>query len=352
MHKTSNRRILAIESMLSPAELTERFPVTEAAAELVVTTRENTSQILHKKDDRLLVVVGPCSVHDPAAAIEYAEGLSEIRSELADQLEIVMRVYFEKPRTRVGWKGLINDPDLDGQFNINKGLQTARKLLLDLHAIGVPAGCEFLDAVSSQCYADLVSWGAIGARTTESQIHRELASGLSCPIGFKNGTNGNLQIAVDAVIPGLSEHSFLGSTEEGQIALFRTSGNPDTHVILRGGKKPNYDRESVAESLQKLDNANISTGLIIDFSHANCDKQFARQIDVGNDVADQVSAGETGIVGCMIENNLVEGRQNYSHDNLVYGQSITDPCLGWSDTKSLLHTLANSVDKRRSALKI
>jgi 3-deoxy-7-phosphoheptulonate synthase len=348
MHKTSNQRIIATASILSPADLADRFPVTEQSAALVVQTRANASQILQKQDDRLLVVVGPCSVHDPVAALEYGERLTKLRIELAGQLEIVMRVYFEKPRTRVGWKGLINDPDLDGQFDINKGLQIARKLLLDLNAIGIPAGCEFLDAVSCQYYADLVSWGAIGARTTESQIHRELASGLSCPIGFKNGTNGNLQIAIDAVFSAISPHSFLGSTEQGQIALFRTSGNVDTHIILRGGRTPNYDRESVAQSLQHLDNAKISTGLIIDFSHANCEKKFERQIDVGNNVASQISAGETGIVGCMIESNLIEGRQDYSSKELIYGQSITDPCLGWEDTEALLQTLSDAVSTRRA----
>ena len=349
MQKTSNRRITAIDSMLSPAQLADHSPLTKKASVLVTKTRENVSRILHKKDGRLLVVVGPCSVHDPAAGFDYGERLAKVREKLSGQLEIVMRVYFEKPRTRIGWKGLINDPDMDGQFNINKGLQQARKLLLELNSIGMPAGCEFLDAVTGQYYSDLVSWGAIGARTTESQIHRELASGLSCPIGFKNGTNGDVKIAIDAVFAANSTHNFLSPTDQGQIALFRTAGNPDAHIILRGGKTPNYDKASISYTLRKADHAKINTGLIIDFSHANCEKQFARQTEIGTDVAAQIASGQTGIVGCMIESNLVEGRQDYStKSSLTYGQSITDPCLGWEDTEKLLAILADAVTQRQS----
>jgi 3-deoxy-7-phosphoheptulonate synthase len=347
---TTNQRIKAIkaiEAIAPPQALVSKLPLSKTAENLVVRTRHAVSDILHRRDRRFLVVVGPCSIHDVDAAVEYAERLVVLRDSLKDQLEIVMRVYFEKPRSTVGWKGLINDPDLDNSFKVNKGLHLARRLLIDLNELGVPAACEFLDAVTGQYYADLVSWGAIGARTTESQIHRELASGLSCPVGFKNGTNGNINIAADAVISANTEHIFLSPGEDGQTALFTTTGNHDSHVILRGGIKPNYDSQSVALAAAELSDRKIKTGLMIDFSHANCQKQFARQILVGQDVADQISNGCMDIVGCMIESHLHEGKQAVVADQaLRYGQSITDPCLGFDDTQRLLEVLANSVAKR------
>ena len=340
---TSNKRIKKIDPILAPRALLAELPLSPAVEDLVTKTRDRISDILHGKDDRLLVVVGPCSIHDPGAAIDYAQNLMPLRESLSDRLEIVMRVYFEKPRTTIGWKGLINDPDINQSFNVDKGLRIARNLLLDLNAIGMPAGTEFLDAVTGQYYADLVSWGAIGARTTESQVHRELASGLSCPIGFKNGTNGNIDIAIDAVKAAGTEHSFLSPTEEGTTALFRTSGNHDAHVILRGGKQPNFDYESVKSAGLELKARDVSTGIMIDFSHANSQKRFERQLDVGCDVAQQLGNGQSVIRGCMIESNLVEGNQAIAPKaELTYGQSITDACLGFEDTSELLNLLAES----------
>jgi 3-deoxy-7-phosphoheptulonate synthase len=344
---TTNQRIKAIEAIAPPQALVSKLPLSDTAENLVVRTRQAVSDILHRRDRRFLVVVGPCSIHNVDAAVEYAERLVVLRDSLKDQLEIVMRVYFEKPRSTVGWKGLINDPDLDNSFKVDKGLHLARRLLIDLNELGVPAACEFLDAVTGQYYADLVSWGAIGARTTESQIHRELASGLSCPVGFKNGTNGNINIAADAVIAANTEHIFLSPGEDGQTALFTTTGNHDSHVILRGGITPNYDSQSVGLAAAELFDRKIKTGLMIDFSHANCQKQFARQILVGQDVAEQISNGCMDIVGCMIESHLHEGKQAVGADQaLRYGQSITDPCLGFDDTQGLLEVLANAVAKR------
>lgn len=344
MAKTSDRRILDIESIVAPKAVLNEFPATPAIDSLVTRTRNNISQILHGQDSRLLVVVGPCSIHDVDAAKEYGQKLVSLRNELSDKLEIVMRVYFEKPRTTVGWKGLINDPDLDGSFQVSKGLRLARQLLLDLNQIGLPAGTEFLDIVTGQYYADLISWGAIGARTTESQVHRELASGLSCPVGFKNGTDGNIKIAIDAIKSASNTHIFLSPTEDGTTAIYKTAGNDDAHLILRGGKTPNYDSESVQDCTQKLADGDIKSGLMIDFSHANSLKQFAKQVEVGENVASQIEIGQKKISGVMIESHLIEGRQDViSGTSLNYGQSITDACLGWSATEMLLRRLADVV---------
>ena len=349
MQQTDDLRIEAIHEVEPPAVLHERHPLTPEAAQTVFTAREAIHRILTREDDRLLVVVGPCSVHDPQAAIEYANRLAPVRNRLKDDLLIVMRVYFEKPRTTVGWKGLINDPDLDESFQINKGLNLARELLLQINNAGLPAGTEFLDLISPQYVADLISWGAIGARTTESQGHRELASGLSCPVGFKNGTDGTIRIAVDAMRAAERPHVFLSLTKAGRSAIFNTRGNPDTHVILRGGKRPNYDTESVAEATQEMVNAGLTPNLMIDFSHANSRKQHDKQVDVGEDVARQIRRGNRDIIGVMIESHLIPGRQDLAVDGngLIYGQSITDACLGWQESEPLLETLAEAVRKRR-----
>ncbi len=344
MPTTSDRRIASIKTVITPQEIIEDLPADLAVENLVTETRQKISDILHGKDKRLLVVVGPCSIHDPQAAMEYAEKLAKVREELKDKLEIVMRVYFEKPRTTVGWKGLINDPDLDESFQIDKGLRLARELLLNVNRIGLPAGSEFLDIVTGQYYADLISWGAIGARTTESQVHRELASGLSCPVGFKNGTDGNVKIAIDAIHSSSQPHIFLSPTQAGTTAIYKTKGNPDAHVILRGGKTPNYDSQSVVECVEKLEEGNIETGIVIDCSHANSQKQHKKQISVCEDVAGQIRDGQTKIAGLMIESHLVEGKQSAAPgQSLTYGQSITDACIGWDDTEGLLRHLATSV---------
>ena len=345
--KTINNRIKKIDPLIAPDQLIEKYPVNQFSAHLITTTRDNISHIIHHKDERLLVIVGPCSVHDVDAALEYANLLLQAKIDFKDQLEIVMRVYFEKPRSTIGWKGLINDPDLDGSFNVNKGLEAGRKLLLELNEMGIPAGCEFLDAVTAQYYADLVSWGAIGARTTESQIHRELASGLSCPIGFKNGTYGNTNIAADAVIAASNEHVFPGLTEHGTAALFTTTGNSDGHIILRGGQKPNYDSQSVAVAVAELKKRSITTGLMVDMSHANSQKIHQNQINVAADVAQQIKSGSRNIIGVMIESHLVEGNQKIqAGKDLVYGQSITDACINFTQTKAILTDLASAVEYR------
>jgi 3-deoxy-7-phosphoheptulonate synthase len=347
MAQTSDRRILEIQNIVAPEEVIGDFPSTPSIRQLITKTRNNVSNILHGQDSRLLVVVGPCSIHDLKAAKEYGQKLAPIREALNDKLEIVMRVYFEKPRTTIGWKGLINDPDLDGSFQVSKGLRLARQLLLDLNGLGIPAGTEFLDIVTGQYYADLISWGAIGARTTESQVHRELASGLSCPVGFKNGTDGNIKIAIDAIKSANNPHIFLSPTQEGTTAIYKTSGNDDSHLILRGGTSPNYHSESVLECSQKLIEQAIDCGLMIDFSHANSLKQFERQIEVGENIAIQIENGQHKISGVMIESHLVEGRQDVEAEtDLVYGQSITDACLGWNATEALLYRLAEAVEKR------
>lgn len=351
-HRTDDLRITGVEQVHSPGTLINDYPLTDAAANTVYEARQAIHDILHGKDDRLLVVVGPCSIHDPKAALEYAERLSKMRDELSDHLLVVMRVYFEKPRTSIGWKGLINDPDLTGQFNINEGLRVARDLLLQLAEQGMPAATEFLDLISPQYVADLISWGAIGARTTESQGHRELSSGLSCPIGFKNGTYGNLDIAINAIKAATGSHHFLSLTKEGHSAIFTTKGNDDCHIILRGGIRPNYDAVSVEQALQQLGDAGLTPTLMVDFSHANSDKDYRNQPKVAKNIAGQIAEGVEGISGVMIESHLVEGRQNgegISKDDLTYGQSITDACIGWDDTEMVLRELAAAVQKRRSS---
>jgi len=347
-NRTEDLRILEIREVTSPEQLHAELPVTDAASQTVVDTRKAIHDVLHGNDDRLLVVVGPCSIHDPDAAREYAARLQQQRTRLNDALLIVMRVYFEKPRTTVGWKGLINDPNLDGSFEINKGLRAARQLLLDINKMGMPAATEFLDIITPQYVADLVSWGAIGARTTESQVHRELASGLSCPVGFKNGTDGTLRIAVDAIRAASQPHCFLSLTKTGHSAIFYTAGNDDCHIILRGGKEPNYDAASVARAGDELEKAGVRAHLMIDFSHANSQKQYQRQINVSHDVAQQIAHGDTRIIGAMIESHLKAGRQDVvAGKPLVYGQSITDGCIAWEDSVPLLDELADAVRKRR-----
>jgi 3-deoxy-7-phosphoheptulonate synthase len=346
---TDDERIDQIIPLPPPEHLIRFFPIQGTPVEALVTqTRRRLREILHGKSDRLLVIIGPCSIHDPAAALEYAKKLAAERKKHADDLEILMRVYFEKPRTTVGWKGLINDPYLNGSFRINEGLRVARDLLVRINQTGVPAGCEFLDVISPQYIGDLVSWGAIGARTTESQVHRELASGLSAPVGFKNGTDGNVRIAVDALLAARQKHHFLSVHKSGQVAIVETRGNDDCHIILRGGKTPNYDAASVAAACEELAKAKLEERLMIDCSHANAAKQFQRQADVARDIAAQLAGGERRIVGAMVESHLVEGRQELQPGKpLTFGQSITDACLGWEDSERLLETLAEAVRKRR-----
>jgi 3-deoxy-7-phosphoheptulonate synthase len=347
-HKTDDLRIKEIKELVPPSHLLREFPVSEKAAKTVYETRREIHRILHGADDRLLVIMGPCSIHDVNAAKEYAARLKETKDRLANDLLIVMRVYFEKPRTTVGWKGLINDPRLDGSFRINEGLRIARELLLDLNEMGMPVGCEFLDMITPQYIADLVAWGAIGARTTESQIHRELASGLSCPVGFKNGTDGNIRIALDAIRAAQAPHHFLSVTKGGHSAIVSTTGNEDCHIILRGGKQPNYDAASVDAAAKGLAESGVPGKLMIDFSHGNSSKKFEKQVEVGRDVARQVAAGQDRIFGVMAESHLKAGRQDLiPGKELVYGQSITDGCLGWEESRGLLETLADAVSRRR-----
>jgi len=348
-YQTDDLRIIGVHEVVPPEQLHREHPITESAAKTTFEARQSIHAILQGGDDRLLAVVGPCSIHNPDAAREYARQLAVARADLGDDLLIVMRSYFEKPRTTVGWKGLINDPNLDGTFHINKGLKLARQLLLDINEMGVPAGTEFLDLISPQYVADLISWGAIGARTTESQSHRELASGLSCPVGFKNATDGGLQVAVDALRAAAHPHHFMSLTKQGRSAIFSTSGNRDCHVILRGGSQPNYDAESVRKACDELKAAGLPERLMIDFSHANSSKKFERQIVVGHDLAGQVAQGNHAITGVMIESHLKEGRQDVIPGrDLVFGQSVTDACLGWDDTHALLEELAAAVRQRRS----
>lgn len=354
MENTDNLRIKNIKSVDNPVELFQDLPLTAAAATTVSQARQQTHNILHGEDDRLLVVVGPCSIHDTDAALEYANWLLKLRHEFADTLQIVMRVYFEKPRTRIGWKGLINDPDLTDTFDINKGLRKARKLLLDISDLGMPAATEYLDLITPQYLSDLVSWAAIGARTTESQGHRELASGVSCPIGFKNGTNGNMNIAIDAIAAANREHRFLSVTQEGHSAIFTTTGNEDCHIILRGGRSPNYDQQSVEQAVNELKEAKLQPRLMVDMSHANSEKKYKRQSIVADSVAGQVASGSQDICGVMIESHLVAGRQDANGKpltDLVYGQSITDACIGKNTTKQVLQQLATAVQQRREVTK-
>jgi 3-deoxy-7-phosphoheptulonate synthase len=351
MHQTKDLRITGTKEIQTPEALMRELPLSEQAAVTVTETRQQIYDVLDGKDDRLVVIIGPCSIHDTKAALEYGDRLKKMIDELSQELLIVMRVYFEKPRTTVGWKGLINDPDLDGSFRINKGVRMARELLLDLAEKGIPAGHEYLDLISPQYISDLVSWGAIGARTTESQGHRELASGLSCPVGFKNATDGGVQVAIDAMRAAQGSHHFISITLQGHSAIFTTAGNEYTHVILRGGSdRPNYDRVSVAKVTEKLKKSGLNTRLMIDTSHANSQKQFHKQIEVCRDIIHQIKTGQDNIFGLMIESNLVEGRQDYRPDGeMTYGQSITDACIGWEDSKILLRELAQAVKAKRSA---
>ena len=348
-YQTDDLRIQEIKELATPAQVLGDFPITPTAARTVYHTRQAIHRVLHGADDRLLTIMGPCSIHDVKAAKEYAGRLKEAKDRYADDLLIVMRVYFEKPRTTVGWKGLINDPNLDGSFRINDGLRVGRQLLLELNEIGMPAGCEFLDMITPQYVADLVSWGAIGARTTESQVHRELASGLSCPVGFKNGTDGNVRIAMDAIRAAQAPHHFLSVTKAGHSAIVSTTGNEDCHIILRGGKQPNYDAANVDAAAKSLAEAGIPGRIMIDCSHGNSSKDPGKQREVGRDIARQVAAGDARIIGIMVESHLKAGRQDLIPGKaLIYGQSITDACIGWEDTRSLIDLLADAVRQRRA----
>jgi 3-deoxy-7-phosphoheptulonate synthase len=351
--QTDDTRIKDITVLPPPEHLIRFFPIAGSPVEaLIANTRRHIRNIMQRKDDRLLVVIGPCSIHDPAAALAYARQLMVQREAFKDTLEIVMRVYFEKPRTTVGWKGLINDPYLDESCRIDEGLRMARQLLIEINRLGLPAGSEFLDAISPQYIGDLISWGAIGARTTESQVHRELASGISAPIGFKNGTDGNIKIATDAIQAAAGGHHFLSIHKNGQVAIVQTNGNPDCHVILRGGKAPNYDKASVDAACQDLDKAKLPSTLMVDCSHANSSKQHEKQLDVARDIAGQVASGSTQVFGVMIESHLVAGAQKFTPgkddvSKLAYGQSITDACLGWDDSLAALQVLSDAVVARR-----
>lgn len=344
--QTDDVRINEIKELLPPIAHLYELPITEQASEVVHDTRQAIAELVHGRDKRLLVIIGPCSIHDSNAAVEYAQKLNVLRQKYSKELLIVMRVYFEKPRTTVGWKGLINDPYLNGSYDINHGLRLARKLLLELNNMGMPAATEFLDMITPQYFADLISWGAIGARTTESQVHRELASGLSCPVGFKNGTDGNLKIAIDAIGAASHPHHFLSVTKAGHSAIVRTSGNPDCHIILRGGKEPNYSHEHVSAAVEQLQNNQVTPFLMIDCSHANSHKDYRQQMTVAKDIAAQIQAGEQHIMGVMVESNLAEGRQDKPEK---YGQSITDACIGWEETEAMLALLAQAAQVRQQA---
>jgi len=352
--QTDDERIKDITVLPPPEHLMRFFPIAGTAVEkLIAKTRKTIHHILHGQDDRLLVIIGPCSIHDPAAALEYARRLKPLREKYADTLEVVMRVYFEKPRTTVGWKGLINDPYLDESFRIDEGLRIARQLLIEINRAGLPAASEFLDVISPQYIGDLISWGAIGARTTESQVHRELASGLSAPIGFKNGTDGNIKIATDAIQAAARGHHFLSVHKNGQVAIVQTQGNQDCHVILRGGKAPNYDAESVAAACKELEAAKLPASLMVDFSHANSSKLHKKQVDVARDIAGQVAGGSRQVFGVMVESHLQEGAQKFTPGKddvgaLEYGKSITDACIGWDDSEEVLQILSDAVKARRS----
>lgn len=345
---TDDVRIKRIEELAPPGHIMREFSLSESASQVTFNAREAIHRVLHDADDRLVVIIGPCSIHDPAAAIEYAKQLMAEREKYKDTLEIVMRVYFEKPRTTVGWKGLINDPDLNQTFDINKGLRMARKLLLEINELGLPAAVEFLDMISPQYIADLVSWGAIGARTTESQVHRELASGLSCPVGFKNGTDGNVKIAIDAIQAARRPHHFLSVTKAGHSAIVSTNGNEDCHLILRGGKTPNYDAANVSASCEQIAKGGLPQRIMIDASHANSEKNPERQLPVCENIAEQLAAGDERIFGVMVESNLVGGRQDLVEgQTLTYGQSITDGCINWETSQKVLQILSDGVAARR-----
>ncbi len=348
--RTDDLRIREIRELVPPHQVMSEYPCTELGGATVERGRKAMQDILHGRDDRLAVVIGPCSIHDPVAAMDYAQRLREQRERFKGELEIVMRVYFEKPRTTVGWKGLINDPDLDGSFNINRGLRVARQLLRDVNNLGLPAGCEFLDIITPQYIGDLVAWGAIGARTTESQVHREMTSGLSCPVGFKNGTDGNVKIAIDAVQAASFPHHFLAVTKEGHSAIATTTGNGDCHVILRGGKEPNYDAASVDAVCRQLEASKLSARLMIDVSHGNSSKRPEKQPNVIADIAKRIGAGERRISGVMVESHLKAGRQDLLPGKaLEYGQSITDGCIDWQTSVQVLEQLARAVATRRAA---
>ena len=343
---TDNTRIIDRQKVPAPYELVNKYPLNDEISRLVYGTRNEISQILHNSDDRLLVVTGPCSIHDTDSALEYAKWLKEESLKYKDTLLLVMRVYFEKPRTTVGWKGLINDPDLDGSYKIAKGIEKARKLLIDIAEFDMPVGTEFLDPISPQYVTDLISWGAIGARTAESQIHRELASGLSCPIGIKNGTNGSLKAAIDGIQAANHSHVFLGATKEAEIAMLKTAGNNDTHIILRGGKQPNYNKDSIKETLVALKEAEVNESIMVDASHGNSQKKFKQQINVIEDISNQIILGDRNLKGVMIESHINEGNQKIS-SNLKYGQSITDACINLEDTSNCFSILAEAVQRRR-----
>lgn len=348
-YNTDDLRIREIKEVIPPQQVHDEYPISEKAAETTLTARKEIHRLLTGEDDRLLVITGPCSIHDTEAALEYAYRLKRFRERLSHDLIIIMRVYFEKPRTTVGWKGLINDPDLDESFNINRGLRLARKLLLDLNELGIPAATEYLDLITPQYVSDLIAWGAIGARTTESQVHRELASGLSCPVGFKNATEGGFQVAIDAIGAARRPHHFLSLTKSGRSAIFSTTGNQDSHIILRGGKHPNYDAESVQQAAEALESADLPARIMIDFSHANSLKQYQRQMIVGRDVAEQIAGGDRRIFGVMIESHLHAGNQKLIPGQTpIYGISVTDACLSWEDSVTLLESLAPAVAVRRS----
>ncbi len=346
--KTDEFRTTLIENLVSPAELAEQIPLSDHAAEFIIQSRKEIEAIINGEDDRLLVIIGPCSIHDTKAAIDYAKQLKQLHDKYRDNLLIVMRVYFEKPRTTVGWKGLISDPDLDRSFHVAKGLNLARNLLMDINKLGLPAGTEFLDMVTGQYISDLICWGAIGARTTESQVHRELASALSCPVGFKNGTDGNIQIAVDAIKASSVPHVLYSPDKSGQMCIYQTHGNPHAHVILRGGKTPNYYQKDISETLTKLQANEIHSGIMIDCSHGNSFKDHTKQIDVAQDIATQIANGQTSISGVMIESFLVEGKQKVQPNQpLTYGQSITDACVNLTVSEQMLELLASAVKQKR-----
>lgn len=347
---TDDVRILEVKPLTKPAVLLDKLKESANCTQNILATRASIHNILHGEDDRLLVVVGPCSIHDTEAGLDYAKRLLAVRNALSDDLLIVMRVYFEKPRTTIGWKGLINDPHLDGTYDINLGLEKARKFLLDVNELGLPAAMEFLDTITPQYTADLVSWGAIGARTTESQVHRELASGLSCPVGFKNGTDGGTRVAIDAIKTASSPHRFLSVTKDGESAIIATKGNEDCHVILRGGKTPNYQAEFVQDVSEQLERAGYNPAVMIDCSHANSQKQYEKQVLVAEDIAKQVSSGDKRIVGIMLESHINAGKQSYQPGSkLAYGKSITDACLGWEQSEEVLNGLAAAVRRRRQS---